>query len=158
MAGLLNTEGLLLASLAYGPEYARLFLGPQLVSLLDPTNLPAVRDRASFILFTDEAARPTIEAHPRWQAVKELLPTSLYCLKTPDYGQRYDMQGVTLGLSMARAYRENRALMYLTADGCYGQGVVAALRIVVKDDQLFRPRHGREAHRLRERTVSPTHP
>ncbi len=121
-------QGLLLASVAYGPEYARLFLGPQLVSLLDPSNLPAVSDRASFVLFTDEATKPTIEAHPRFQALRSLIPTTVYVIpKGRGYDHRYDVQALTLGLSMAKAYKEGQALMYLTADGCYGQGCVPAL-------------------------------
>lgn len=117
--------GILAASLAYGPEYARLFLGPHLSSLLDPSNLPAVPSQ--FVLFTDEATRPTIEAHPRFQQLQQTVPTQVYCIPQQSYDHRYDAQALTLGLSLARAYREDRCLLYLTADGCYGQGAIPAM-------------------------------
>ncbi len=122
-------DGLLLADLAYGAEYARIFLNASLPTLLDASNLPAIKSNAAFVLFTDAATRPTIEADARFQALQRLVPTTVYTLPalTDPYGQRYDMQAMTLGLSMARAYKDGLALVYLTADGCYGAGAIPAM-------------------------------
>lgn len=119
-------DGLLCAQLVYGPEYARIFLNAQLPTMLDASNLPAIKSQSAFVLFTDTATRPTIEADARFQAVQRLVPTTIYHLPalTDPYGQRYDMQALTLGLSMAKAYKDGLALAYMTADGCYGQGAL----------------------------------
>ncbi len=115
---------LLMSLLAYGQSYADLFLGPSLTAFLDPSNIPAVKDRVAFECYTDAATQAILEAHPNWQRLTELVPITIHLLPPGStvYEQRYHLQSVTFQRSLHRALKDDRALMLLTADMVHSEG------------------------------------
>ncbi len=116
---------LLMSLLCYGDRYQKLFTGPSLTALLDPSNLPTVADRVAFECYTDAETKPAIEAHQNYQRLLALgIPCALHVLPAGStaYEKRYELQSVTFQRALHRAHKEERALMVLTADMVHSAG------------------------------------
>jgi hypothetical protein len=115
---------LLLSTLCYGPEYAGLFCGPYLTALLDPSNLPAVKDRVAFELYTDEATLHNIRQSMQFHRLQQLVPCMAYVLPPSAYENRYQLQADTLGPALKHAHEMDAALMSFNADQCMAKGLL----------------------------------
>ncbi len=120
----------LMSLLAYGPRYAKLFTGPSLTAWLDPSNLPAVKDRVAFECYTDQDTLPVLEAHENVQRLRALgFPVVFHTLPhgSTTYEKRYELQSVTFQRALHRAHKADQALMVLTADMVPSTGYVPKL-------------------------------
>ncbi len=115
---------LLISTLCYGSEYAGLFLGPYLTALLDPSNLPAVKDRVAFELYTDEATLNDIRQSMQFHRLQQMVDCMAYVLPPSAYDQRYQLQGDTLGPALKHAHEMDAALMSFNADQCMAKGLL----------------------------------
>lgn len=99
---------LLLTNLVYGEEYANLFLDQHLKSLLDPSNVPSVKDQIEYLIFTDKETLPKITKHANFFHLSTLVPVqfSVFSLgpEAPRFEARYSLliesfkQSVRMGL------------------------------------------------------------
>lgn len=115
---------LVICAIAYGDEYGALFSGPCLTSLLDPSNLPAVKDRVTFELYTDQRTLDGLQQTENFHRLKALLPVTVFRLQAPHYDFRYSTEAQVLAASMGRASELGADFMYVNADLCYGVGTV----------------------------------
>lgn len=63
----------LITNVVYGPLYLKIFLNHHLRSILDDTNLPAIKDRFESIeyrIFTDEETKPKLDADPQMKRLQ----------------------------------------------------------------------------------------
>lgn len=63
----------LITNVCYGDMYFPIFTELHLPSLLDPTNIPAHKERMSYYVFSDAETAPKIGTHPNYKRLKELL-------------------------------------------------------------------------------------
>lgn len=111
----------LITNVAYGPIYADIFLNQHIKSLLDPTNIPAVRHRVEYIVFTDHETLPQIEAHDNWKKLKELIPVEVGIIGWPEQPvNRFDIRyNILMGCfqeSLKRALSKDMLLSAIVAD------------------------------------------
>lgn len=64
---------LLFTNVAYGDLYADLFLNQHLKSLLDETNIPAVKERIMYTIFTDTNTYKKITKHKNYLRLRDLI-------------------------------------------------------------------------------------
>ncbi len=112
---------LLLTNVVYGPIYADLFLNQHLKSFLDESNIPRYKDRIQYVLFTDAATRPTIEAHPNFIKLKLYVQVGVHEFVWPAgefnrFNARYSILVQTFKESVQLALGMNCLLSALVAD------------------------------------------
>lgn len=114
---------LLITNLAYGSVYSDLFLNQHLKSLLDQDNIPAFKDRLSYIIFTDQSTIPKIKDHPNYKLLKELLPGRVDIMEMipQKFGGRYDGLITMFKESVKIALEQRCYLSCLVADLVMGQ-------------------------------------
>lgn len=62
---------LLITNVVYGPVYANIFLNQHLKSMLDPTNIPQMRDRIEYAIYSDADTLKLIQGHPNFEELKK---------------------------------------------------------------------------------------
>lgn len=84
-------SNLVYSSQATGPLYVNLWLENQLKSLLDKTNLPALRERydLEYVLFTDDETLALISRHPNFMALGALCAITVIKLNWPADTDRF---------------------------------------------------------------------
>lgn len=115
---------LLVSTLCYGPEYSGLFVGPYLTALLDPSNLPSVKDRVAFELYTDQPSLDVIRQSMQFMRLQQMVPVTVYLLPSVTYETRYQHQGDILSPSLQHANTLDAALMVFNADQCMAKGLL----------------------------------
>jgi hypothetical protein len=81
-----------MANLCYGQLYPSLFLENQLKSLLDPTNLPALKKAGydlEYCIFTDDETLQTISRHPNFMALGGIADVHIVKLNWPPDSDRF---------------------------------------------------------------------
>lgn len=87
----------IMANLCYGQLYPQLFVDNHLKSLLDSTNLPALRERYNleYALFTDDATLMQISRHPNFMQLSALCEIHIIKMSWPpganQFGSRYQL-------------------------------------------------------------------
>jgi len=110
--------------LVWGEAYANLFLDVALKSLLDETNLPAIRDRAELLIVTDKETEQLIIADGNYHRLRATLPVRI-CIFTAEgnkYNSRYPIQAQLHKLCIADALKNNTAMSFMSPDATYGKG------------------------------------
>ncbi len=64
---------LLISNVAYGNMYTELFLNQHLKSFLDASNIPAIKDRIEYMIFSDKESLPMISNHENFIKLKETI-------------------------------------------------------------------------------------
>lgn len=64
---------LLMTNVVYGDIYSDLFLNQHLKSMMDESNIPAVKDRFQYLVFSDRDTFPKILEHPNFLKMQEVL-------------------------------------------------------------------------------------
>lgn len=123
----MGLKKLLISNVAYGNVYSDIFLACHLKSLLDESNIPAVKDRVEYLLFSDNETMPKIEAHPNWQKLKSLIPVQVAILEFPQnvpfdkFGARYTVLITMFNESVKKALASNMYLSAIVADHVMAQ-------------------------------------
>lgn len=112
---------ILITNVSYGPIYGDIFVSQHLKSMLDPSNIPALKDRVEYILFTDKETMPHITNHPNYKKLKELIPVEIGELGWPEqpvnkFEMRYQVLMGTFKESVKKAIEKNAYLSALTSD------------------------------------------
>lgn len=78
-------------SQACGPLYANFWLDNQLKTLLDKTNLPALKERyeLEYVLFTDDESMPHIQRHPNFMALGGIAEITLIKMGWPPDSDKF---------------------------------------------------------------------
>ncbi len=91
-----NKQRYIMANLIYmsqttGPIYVNLWLENQLKTLLDPTNLPAVKDKylLEYVLFTDDETLVQLSRHPNFMALSAICEITVIKLGWPPDADRF---------------------------------------------------------------------
>lgn len=111
----------LITNVVYGQPYLDIFTNFHLRSFLDPSNLPAVKDRTHYHIFADEETAPLIGAHENWKRLKENTKTcemSIFSWDTDEnrFMQRYGVLIKMFKESVAKALKLNANLSAIVAD------------------------------------------
>lgn len=120
---------LLITNVVYGPLYSQFFLNYHLKSLLDESNIPLHKGRTEYVIFTDEESVGTIQAHPNYLKMKDLIPTKCAVfdwprnLSTPQdkHNARYAMLINIFQLSLEAAISNGHYLSPIVADLVFGK-------------------------------------
>lgn len=86
-----------MANLCYGQLYPQLFVENHLKSLLDPTNLPALREKykLEYAILTDDATLMQISRHPNFMQLSALCEIHIIKMNWPpeadQFGSRYQL-------------------------------------------------------------------
>lgn len=118
---------LLISNVAYGNVYSDIFLNTHLKSFLDPSNIPATKDRVEYLLFSDHETMPKIEAHPNWQKLKSLVPCQVAILEFPPgqpidkFAARYSILITMFNESVKKAIERDMWLSAIVADHVVAQ-------------------------------------
>lgn len=69
----------LITNVVYGDLYLKIFLEQHLRSVLDETNLPAIKDKleVTYRVYTDVETQPKLEAHPNFKRLSSLVKTEI---------------------------------------------------------------------------------
>jgi hypothetical protein len=107
----------------WGEAYANLFLDIALKALLDDTNLPAIRDRAEFRIFTDGHTEQQIMAHDRFRKLRATLPVrvDLFTTEGNKYDGRYSIQAQLHKACLVDSLERNMAVSFVSPDATYGK-------------------------------------
>ncbi|MGJ0510200.1 MAG: hypothetical protein ACR652_24400 [Methylocystis sp.] len=124
---------LLLSTLCYGPEYAGLFVGPYCTALLHPSNLPAVKDRVAFELYTDQQTLDDLRQSMQFRKIQQLVETTVYVIQPSQYEERYQRQAETLLPALKHAAAMDAALMSFNADQCMSIGLLPKILKALDD-------------------------
>jgi len=87
----------IMANLVYGQLYPDFWLNNQLKSLLDPTNLPALKDKykLEYALLTDDATLMQISRHPNFMQLSAICEIHIIKMNWPpeadQFGSRYQL-------------------------------------------------------------------
>lgn len=111
---------LLITNVVYGSLYSRIFLDQHLKSMLDPTNLPTVKDRVIYAIYTDPETKQRLLGHPNYLELEKYCKIRIYEFKFAGienrFEKRYGILASTLQLAIEVALEENFLLMPLVAD------------------------------------------
>lgn len=115
--------------LVWGEAYANLLLDVALKSLLDETNLPAIRDRADFLVVTDKETEQIILAHDNYHCLRATLPVRIanFTAEGNKYNARYEIQAHLHRECIADALKNDTAMSFLAPDATYGKGFCQGL-------------------------------
>lgn len=85
-------SNLVYMSQSTGPLYMNLWLENQLKSLIDPTNLPALKNRydLEYVIFTDDETLMQITRHPNFMALSALCEITVIKLNWPADTNKFD--------------------------------------------------------------------
>lgn len=123
----------IMANLVYGQFYPEFWCENQLKSLLDQTNLPALRDKykLEYAIFTDDETLARISRHPNFMQLSAICEIHLIKLGWPPdadkFGSRYNLL-VQMFHQMLQVGLERGAwLSILVADLVFAKGAVPTM-------------------------------
>lgn len=119
-----------------GPLYSNLWLENQLKSLLDQTNLPAIRDKYTLeaVIFTDDETMIHLSRHPNFMALSAICEISIIKVNWPPdidrFGARYNLLAEIFRQTMQAVFnpqdvrRRNAIVSVLVADLVFAKGAI----------------------------------
>jgi hypothetical protein len=112
---------LLITNVVYGSVYTQLFLEQHLKSMLDQTNIPAVKERVEYMIFSDKETIPIIAAHDNFQILKDTVQVEIGEIGWPDqpidrFNLRYNVLMGTFQEGLKKAIARGSLMSALTAD------------------------------------------
>lgn len=130
MSGADSRQPYIIANLVYGQIYPDFFLDNQLKSLLDPTNLPALREKykLEYALFTDDETLMRITRHPNFMQLSAMCEIHIVKMNWPaetdKFGSRYQLL-VQMFQQMLQVGLDRKAwLSVIVADLVFAKGAV----------------------------------
>lgn len=133
-------------NIVYGEEYCRIFMDYGIKSLLDPSNLPAFKDRCEYAIYTDEGSLKFLrdENHPNMKKLFETVPIEFFTMtpqnhKTPNFDNRYELLRQVFKMSVNLAITKNALAAPWVADLVVAKGFIAKVlrRIDAGHDAVF---------------------
>lgn len=129
---------LLLTNVVYGSSYSHIFLNYHLKSLLDESNLPAIKGKVSVILFTDSETLPVLQKHPNMMKLLSLCEVDIrdftWKPNANKFALRYDLLINTFRQGAEEALRRGDLLSAWTADMIIAKGVLPKLMYKIMED------------------------
>lgn len=110
-----------ITNVVYGQPYLDIFCNLHLKSFLDPTNIPAVRDRMHYEIFVDTETAPLLKEHSNFKKLADTCSTHLQLFDWHDpkvnrFSQRYSLLVEFFHTSVAMALKNNAYLSSIVAD------------------------------------------
>src|SRR3954467_10240138 len=108
-------DKLLITNVAYGEMYSSLFCNQHLKSFLDESNIPSVKDRVEYLVFSDAETIPKLNANQYFQQLTQTVKVEVFELKWPEqhgdlFNHRYDVLLQTFKISVQKALEKNAIL------------------------------------------------
>jgi hypothetical protein len=84
----------LITNVVYGDLYLKIFCEQHLRSILDETNLPAIKDRVkiTYRVYTDEQTKPKLLAHPNFKRLASIVDVKLTFFEWMKDDNRYNLR------------------------------------------------------------------
>lgn len=100
----------------YGEPYCDIFLNLHLPSLLDETNIPAVKDRINYLVVTDKETEPKILNHNNFKKLTEMVGTGIGIIADKsEFNSRYNILISTFKTTVEFALKND---MYVSSTAC----------------------------------------
>lgn len=130
----MRKKKLLITNLAYADggddRYVTLFLNNHLKSMLDPSNIPAFKERVEYIVFADATSAARIREHHNWKALGEVLGedrVDIVEMVAGGFNDRYDNLNMMFRESVKFAMESSSWCSALVADLVMAQGYMASV-------------------------------
>lgn len=111
---------LLITNVVYGQVYSAIFLNQHLKSMLDETNIPKMKDRVEYAVYTDKETLRLLEGHPNFQELKRLIKVHVYEFDWAGienrFDKRYSVLASTFHLGLEIALERGMLMSALVAD------------------------------------------
>lgn len=140
------SKKILFTNLVYGRLYADIFLTQHIRSLLDPSNIPACKDRCSYMIFTDAETKDYIAQHPCMVGLTDIIEVRYNIFQWPQaeneqqrFNSRYELLIETFRVGVDFALGENAFLSPMVADLVVAKNYVPQLfhRFATGYDSIF---------------------
>jgi len=117
-------SNLCIGNLVYGQPYTNIFLNFHLKSLFENIDGDSFSN-SYYLIFTDEASLPILEAHENYQQLKDKFTVRVIKLESPlTYNARYYIQSLQANETTKFALEHNLTLHITTADTYYGKDFI----------------------------------
>lgn len=135
----------IMSNLVYGQLYPQFWLENQLKSLLDPTNLPALRERykLEYALFTDDATLMQISRHPNFMQLSAICEIHVIKMNWPaeadQFASRYQLLSQMFHQALEIATKADAWLSVWVADLVFAKHSVGKMlrRLEEGHDAVF---------------------
>lgn len=136
----MSSKKLLIGNLAYGDLYTKIFLNYHLKSLLDPSNIPAHKDRIEYLIMTDKATLPMIKNHPHFKLLEDTVPVHIKLV--PDgysHDHRYSLLVALFQEVIAESQKGGHYASSVVADLVYARDTLKKIfkRLDAGHDSVF---------------------
>lgn len=122
MGGFKTMKKLLISVPCYGEPYTDIFLNLHLGSLLDESNIPAVKDRVSYLLVTDQETEPRISSHPNFKKLVSMVGTGIGIAgEKIKHEAKYDMLITAFKMSVDYAIKNEMVVSSVACDMVFGK-------------------------------------
>jgi hypothetical protein len=114
---------LLITSPCFGEVYPDIFLNFHLKSLLDETNIPLLKDRINYIVYTDKETAPKIYGHKNFKRLENLCGTGIAEIpRGLTFDNRYNALVAVFKESVTFALKEDMLVSPIVCDLVFGRG------------------------------------
>lgn len=119
----------LITNVVYGPVYLDIFCNIHLRSLLDETNLPAVKDRMHYIVNVDQDTEKSLQANDNFKRLSDTCKTEVHIFEWHDkegnrFGARYSLLVEFFRQSIGQALSRDAYLSAIVADLYFAKGAI----------------------------------